>query len=185
MLRDVLAITATIVILAVGTASAFWEVVLFGTTITGARTVAPKPAAKERVPAKVTGAVKAIDKQERTVTLVDPPGGTLTLAVQDPQKLDAMKVGDPVVATYYEALVIQVRPAGAARPGIPASEAMVTSKQGDTAAGPIESQVTLTAAIGAVDGKNGMLTIKGLDGDAETVKAGAALAVSLEKPAGM
>ena len=191
MVKDVLAITATIVILAVGTASAFWEVVLFGTTITGARTVAPKPAAKERVPAKVTGAVKAIDKQERTVTLVDAPGGTLTLAVQDPQELDAMKVGDPVVATYYEALVIQVRPAGAARPGIPA-------------VGPIESQVTLTAAIRAVDGKNGMLTITGLDGDAETVKvrdpeiltgikAGdlvqltltPALAVTLEKPAGM
>lgn len=192
MVKDVLAITATIVILAVGTASAFWEVVFFGHTITGARTVAPKPeATKERAAAKTTGTVKAIDKEERTVTLVDSPGGTLTLAVQDPQTLDAARVGDLVVATYYEALVVQVRPAGAAKPG-------------DMAAGPIESQVTLTAAVAAVDGKNGMLTIKGLEGDAETVKVGdpkiltgikagdlvqltftPALAVALEKRAGM
>jgi hypothetical protein len=41
MVKDVLAITATIVILAVATASAFWEVVLLWHTITGARAVAP------------------------------------------------------------------------------------------------------------------------------------------------
>jgi len=169
MVKDVLSITATIVILAVGTASAFWEVVLFGHRIMGAQSVEPKPAAKERAAAQETGTVKAIDKEDRTVTLVGQPGGTLALPVRDPQKLDAVKVGDPVVATYYEALVIQVRPAGAAMPGISASDAMITSKQGDIAAGPIESEVTLTAAITAVNGKNGML-IKGLDGEAETVK---------------
>ena len=164
MVKDVLSMTATIVILAVGTASAFWDVVLFGHRIIGAQTVAPKPAAKERAAAQVTGTVQAIDKEDRTVTLVGQPGGTLALPVQDPQKLDAVKVGDPVVATYYEAL---------------------------------------TAAITAVNGKNGML-IKGLDGEAETMKvrdpqiltgirAGdlvqltftPALAVALEKPAGM
>src|SRR5262245_11510260 len=131
MVKDVLSITATIVILAVGTASAFWGVVFFGHRIMGAQTVAPKPAAKERAAAQVTGTVQAIDKEDRTVTLVGQPGGTLALPVRDPQKLDAVKVGDPVVATYYEAL---------------------------------------TAAITAVNGKNGMLTVKGLDGEAETMK---------------
>ena len=115
MLRDVLAITATIVILAVGTAFAFWNGVLFGQTITAPKSVAPKPAAK------------------RTVTLVDRLRGTLTLPVQDPQKLADVKIGDPVVAT---------------------------SKPEDIAASPVESQVTLTVAIVAVDGTNGMLTIK-------------------------
>ena len=180
MIKDVLAISATILILAVGTASAFWEVVLFGHTITKAQPAAPKPAAGERATVKVTGTVKAIDKDEQSVTLVDPPNGTLTLAVQDPRRLDGVKVGDPVVATYF----------------------MVTSEPGDSAARPIESQVTLTVA--AVDGKNGVLTIKGLEGDAKTakvqdpkiltgIKAGdlvqltftPALAVELDKPAGM
>lgn len=133
MLRDVLAITATIVILAVGTAFAFRDGVLFGQTITGPPIVAPKPAAK------------------RTVTLVDRLRGTLTLPVQDPQKLADVKIGDPVVAT---------------------------SKPEDIAASPVESQVTLTVAIVAVDGTNGMLTIKDPEGDAETVKV-------QDKPAGM
>ena len=133
MVRDVLAITATIVILAVGTAFAFRDGVLFGQTITGPPIVAPKPAAK------------------RTVTLVDRLRGTLTLPVQDPQKLADVKIGDPVVAT---------------------------SKPEDIAASPVESQVTLTVAIVAVDGTNGMLTIKDPEGDAETVKV-------QDKPAGM
>jgi len=134
MLRDVLAITATIVILAVGTAFAFRDGVLFGQTITGPPIVAPKPAAK------------------RTVTLVDRLRGTLTLPVQDPQKLADVTIGDPVVAA--------------------------TSKPEDIAASPVESQVTLTVAIVAVDGTNGMLTIKDPEGDAETVKV-------QDKPAGM
>ena len=133
MVRDVLAITATIVILAVGTAFAFRDGVLFGQTITAPKSVAPKPAAK------------------RTVTLVDRLRGTLTLPVQDPQKLADVKIGDPVVAT---------------------------SKPEDIAASPVESQVTLTVAIVAVDGTNGMLTIKDPEGDAETVKV-------QDKPAGM
>ena len=133
MLRDVLAMTVTIVILAVGTAVAFRNVVLIGQTITEPQIVAPKPAAK------------------RTVTLVDRLRGTLTLPVQDPQKLADVKIGDPVVAT---------------------------SKPEDIAASPVESQVTLTVAIVAVDGTNGMLTIKDPEGDAETVKV-------QDKPAGM
>jgi len=179
MIKDVGAITATIVILVIGTGTALWEMVLFGHTITKAQPAASKLAARERAAVKVTGAVTAIDKNERSVTLVDPPNGTLTLAVPDPRRLDGVKVGDPVVATYY----------------------MVTSEPGDSAARPIESQVTLTVA--AVDGKNGVLTIKGLEGDAETVKAQApkiltgikagdlvqltftpALAVTLDTPAG-
>ena len=151
MLRDVLAITATIVILAVGTAFAFRDGVLFGQTITAPQSVAPKPAAKERPAARVSGGVKAIDKEERTVTLVDRLRGTLTLPVQDPQKLADVKIGDPVVAT---------------------------SKPEDIAASPVESQVTSTVAIVAVDGTNGMLTIKDPEGDAETVKV-------QDKPAGM
>ena len=74
------------------------------------------------------------------MALVDRLGGTLTLPVQDPQKLADVTIGDPVVAA--------------------------TSKPEDIAASPVESQVTLTVAIVAVDGTNGMLTIKDPEGDA-------------------
>jgi len=132
---------------------------------------ADKPAAGEIAAVKVNGTVKAVDKQKRTVTLVGPQGRTLTLAVRDPQKLDAVKVGDPVVATYYEALVIEVRPAGAAKPGVSVMDTMVTTTPGEIPAGAIESQVTVTAAITAVDAKKGTVTIKSPQGDTETVTA--------------
>jgi len=38
--------------------------------------------------------------------------------VQDPSKLDVVKVGDPVVAAYMEAVAIQVKKAGATTPGV-------------------------------------------------------------------
>jgi len=160
MVKDALAMAMVTVILTIGTASAFWDVVLFGQQISGPQTVTPKRAVKERAAAKVTGSVTAIDKKERTVTLVAPPGDTLTLTVRDPQRLDAVRIGDPVVATYYEALVIRVQPARAAPSDTPA---LVTGN-------PLERQVTLTAAIADLDERNGTLTLKGLGGDVETVK---------------
>ena len=65
---------------------------------------------------KVRGTVDAIDKEKSTVTLKGPKGRTLTLDVKDKQKLDAIKVGDPVVATYMEAVAFQVKKAGQPRP---------------------------------------------------------------------
>jgi Cu/Ag efflux protein CusF len=191
MLKDIVAMAGTILILAVG-----------ATAVAQAQS-ADKSVAGEITAVKVSGTVKAVDRQTRTVTLVGPQGGTLTLVVRDPEKLDAVKVGDPVVATYYEALVIEVRPGGAAKAGISVADAMVTTKPGEIPAAAFESQVTLTAAITAVDAKQGTVTIKGLEGDAETVKArdpkmlagvkagdlvqltyNRALAVALDKPAG-
>ena len=74
MIKDVGAITATIVILVIGTATALWEMVLFGPTITKALPAAPKLVARERAAVTVTGAVTAIDKNERSVTLDTPAG---------------------------------------------------------------------------------------------------------------
>src|SRR5262245_22316490 len=52
------------------------------------------------------GTVEAIDKEKQTVTLKGAKGKTLTVKVRDPQKLDAIKVGDPVIGKYYESLMI-------------------------------------------------------------------------------
>jgi len=193
MLKDVLAMTAAIVILTVGTASAFWDVVFFGQKVAGATTAAPKPAPAERATATTIGSVKVIDTEDSTLTLVSPPALTLTLVVHDPQLLDGLRVGDPVAVTYYEALVIQLEPAGAA-----------TSVPDDLDARRSARPVTFIAGIAGVDGKRGTLTIKRLRGALETMKvrdartltgvrAGdlvqltfmPAVVVSLEKSAGM
>ena len=154
------------------------------------------------VAVKVRGTVDAIDKDKGTVTLKGPKGRTVTLEVRDKQKLDAIKVGDPVAATYMEAVVIQARKAGTAAPGVTTQETRISSKPGETPAGAIGREVTVTAAITALDKNAHTVTIKGPQGGTETIKAkdpknlealkvgdmvdityAQALAVTLDKPA--
>jgi hypothetical protein len=129
------------------------------------------PARGEVATVKVHGTISAIDKDARTITLKGPKGRTLTLDVQDPSKLDVVKVGDPVVATYMEAAAIQVRKAGSAAPGASVQESRVSSKPGENPAGAIAREVTVTATITAINTKAPQtVTIKGPRGHEETVK---------------
>jgi Cu/Ag efflux protein CusF len=163
----------------------------------------------EKMPAKsvtaattIRGTVAAVDKDAGTVTLKGPKGRTVTLEVKDRQKLDAIKVGDPVVATYMEALAFRVQKAGTATPGTTVQESRVSSKPGETPAGAIGREVTATVTITAIDKKAQTVTVKGPRGHTETIKAQdpknleaikvgdlveitytQALAVSLDKPA--
>ena len=52
--------------------------------------------------------VTALDKKKQTVTLEGPNGGTVTIKVEDPKKLDNVVVGNLVEAVYREAVVISV-----------------------------------------------------------------------------
>jgi hypothetical protein len=150
----------------------------------------------------VRGTISAIDKDKSTVTLKGPKGNTMTLEVRDKSKFDVIKVGDPVVATYVEALGFQARKAGTTAPGVSVQESRVSSKPGETPAGAMGREITITATITAIDKKAMTVTIKGPSGETETIKAKdpknldavkvgdlvdvtytQALAVSLDKPA--
>ena len=131
---------------------------------------AAKPKVQEAAVVTVRGTVEAIDTEKQTVTLKGPKR-TLTVHVRDPKKLEAIKVGDPVVAKYYEALAFEVKKPGAATPGTTAQQGVATSKPGETPAGAIGQQVTVTVTIVAIDKKADTATIKGPDGTTETVKA--------------
>ena len=171
---------------------------------------APAPARTEPLPGKgeasatkVRGTVDAVDKEKGTVTLKGPKGRRVTLAVKDTSKLDAIAVGDPVVATYIEAVAFQVRKAGSgAAPGMSVKEERATSKPGETPAGAVAREITVTATIDAIDKKGKTVTIRGPEGNAETIKVrnpknlegvkvgdlvdityAQALAVALDKPA--
>ena len=99
-----------------------------------------------------------------------PRSGGLTLDVKDPSKFETVKVGDPVVAAYVEAIAIQVKKAGTAAPGVSTQESRVSSKPGETPAGAIAREVTVVGTITAIDKKNQKVTIKGPQGNQETVK---------------
>src|SRR5215831_18487971 len=141
---------------------------------------------------KVRGTVDAIDKDKGTVTLKGPKGNKLTLDVQDKSKLDAVNVGDPVVATYVEALAFKLVKPGTGAPGVTAQEARVSSKPGETPAGAVGRQITATVTVTAINKKAHSVTVKAQDpknldlikvGDLVDITYTQALAVSLDKPA--
>ena len=118
----------------------------------------------------VRGWIDAVDKANRTVTLRGPRGGTVTLDVKDPSKLDAVAVGDPVVAAFMEALALQVKKVPGGKPGVIVTEARATSPPGETPSGAVGREVVVTATITAVDRKGQTVTIKGARGNTETIK---------------
>jgi Cu/Ag efflux protein CusF len=121
---------------------------------------------------KVRGTVSAIDKDAGTVTLKGPKGRSLTIEVMDKQKLDVIKVGDPVVAAYVEAVAFRVQKAGSgATPSVSVQETRVSSKPGETPAGAVGREVTATVTITAIDKKAHTVTVKGPRGGVETIKA--------------
>ncbi|HKA61151.1 MAG TPA: hypothetical protein VKH83_01940 [Methylomirabilota bacterium] len=161
-----------------------------------------KPAVGEARQVKMRGTISAIDKEKSTVTLKGQKGRTITLDVQDPSKLDVLKVGDPVVGTYIEAIAVEVKKAGSAVPGAAVEERRAGSKPGENPAGVMARQITVTATVTGVNKQAPSVTIKGPGGKVETVKvqdaknianvkAGdlveityvQALAVALDKPA--
>ena len=131
---------------------------------------AAKPKRQEAAVITLRGTVEAIDKEKQTVT-IKGPNRTLTVQVRDPKKLEAIKVGDPVVGKYYEALALEVKKPGAATPGMTAQQGTATSKPGAPPAGVVGQQVTVTVTIVEIDKKAGTVTVKGPEGGTETVKA--------------
>lgn len=72
---------------------------------------------KERAPGSETRraqtlrfTVRAIDLKAPSLIVADAQGHVVTLAVQEPKRLEALKVGDTVDVTYFESLMISVSP---------------------------------------------------------------------------
>ncbi len=70
-----------------------------------------KPAGVAGQQTTLTVAVAAIDLKAPSVTFKGPGGGTRTIKVRDPAKLQGVSVGDMVDLTYAEALAIKVEKA--------------------------------------------------------------------------
>jgi Cu/Ag efflux protein CusF len=119
---------------------------------------------------RVRGTVSAVDKENKTITLKGPRGRTVTLDVQDPSKLEAVKVGDPVIGSYVEAVTVQLKPAGSATPSATVSEARGGSKPGENPAGAIRREITVTGKIVRIDAKAQRVTLEGPKGGQETIK---------------
>lgn len=74
-----------------------------------------KPGGKRTHQTTLVATVVGLNKRESTATLKGPRGKTATVKVNDPSKLDNVKVGDLVEVVYTEALAISVEKPEAAK----------------------------------------------------------------------
>ena len=132
--------------------------------------VKAKPAVmKERV-VTLTGTVEAVDLTNRVVTIKGSKGKTVNLKVgEEAKNLDQVKVGDRVVAKYYESIAFQLAKPGEAE-GVKAKQAVAAAKPGALPAAAMANQVTVTATIEDISPKKTYVTLKGPDGKTVDVK---------------
>jgi hypothetical protein len=135
----------------------------------GCATDQEKPTVERSWVETTTATVEALDLTNRIVTLRGPQGNVMSLTVDESVKnLPQVKVGDQVVAKYYESVAVRM-----AEPGDPAATAasgLTAAKPGGMPAGVAARQVTVTASVEAIDKKTPSITLKGPEGNVVTVR---------------
>jgi ribosomal 50S subunit-recycling heat shock protein len=139
----------------------------------------PKPAGSppsgeitEAVEAQAT--VTAIDQTTRMVTLQGPEGKETTVHVdKSARNLSQVKVGDIVKVAYVQQVTWQVQKpgGGAASTDVQAEQAAVRAEPGQMPAGAVGQRVSFAATIEAIDTAKGTVTLKGPQGNNQTIKA--------------
>ena len=104
--------------------------------------------------------VENVDLASRRVTLRDAKGELRTVTVpQEVTRLAEIKAGDTVKATYYENIVLRVKPHG--EPDVDTHASADTPGVGARPAGTSASQQTITATITAIDLNEPSISLKG------------------------
>ena len=132
----------------------------------------PEPAKIENT-REVTATVESIDVATRMLTLRNAEGESFTFqAAPEIRNLPQVKVGDKVVARYYEALAAQLRRRGdgTGETEAPVVEAAVgRAALGEKPAAAIGTQTTQTVRVTAIDKKNHVVNFYGSDGLARSL----------------
>jgi len=107
-----------------------------------------------------TATIEAIQANTRELT-VKLPDGTSTIIVVGPdvKQFDSMKVGDVITATYYDNVVLRLKPHGEAP--VDSATSAITSANQAKPGGTAAVQRTITVTITAIDPKVPSITFKG------------------------
>ena len=150
--------------------------VLFSLSVVGgamAQEKAPakaKPEVKRENVVTLTGTVEAVDVANRVVTIKGSKGRTVDLKVgEEAKNLDQVKVGDKVVAKYYESIAFRMKKPGEAE-GVKAEQAVGSAKPGEVPAAVLANQVMVTATVEEISPKKTYVTLKGPGGKTVDVK---------------
>jgi hypothetical protein len=113
--------------------------------------------------------VTAIDRPNRTATLVNAEGETKTVKVpSDVKSFDALKVGDHVDIDYYESIALKLLPKGT-KPSMSQTTASSPMGQGGGGVAAGARETTVSAEIISVDPRTNKITFKGPRGNTQTV----------------
>jgi Cu/Ag efflux protein CusF len=115
--------------------------------------------------------IQAIDPATRSITLRAENGDEDTFTVgPEVKRFNELKVGDKIRATYYEALVFQLRKPGAA--SAPSGDAAAAGRIKEVPGAAVGTQQTRTVTVKAVDMNAPSITVVTPDGRTVTRKVG-------------
>jgi Cu/Ag efflux protein CusF len=118
---------------------------------------------------KLTGTVKAVDLDKKTVTVEGSKGRVETIDAKEARNLDQVKVGDKVTVTYTQALAVFVRK-GDEPPSTSENQTVQLAPKGEKPGGVVARTVQLTGTIQSVDAKKRMVDVRVPAGDVRTFK---------------
>jgi Cu/Ag efflux protein CusF len=116
---------------------------------------------------KLTGTVKAVDPQNKTVTVEGSGGRTVTVNAENARNLDQVKVGDKVNLRYTEELALFVRKSDA-QPSAAQTDMVALAPKGEKPAGLMARTVELTGSVESIDAKKRTVSVKGPAGNVRT-----------------
>ena len=117
------------------------------------------------------GKIVEVNKAKKLVTIEGTGGRRLYLKVENPYNLDAAKVGEPVVAHFYEVVTIRKKKPGETVPSASLKEGIATAQPGQVPGAVAGQQASVLVTVDAIDEANGTVSVKGPDGTVEKVKA--------------
>jgi hypothetical protein len=130
---------------------------------------AKMPSASVSKTTTMTATVTAIDIPGRIITLKGPKGNSATFHVGEAAKnFGQIKVGDTVVAKYYESYALKVT-----KPGAPAADAVTATAAapvGAMPAGAVVQSDSIKAKVTAIGKKKDWVTLVGPEGNSVTIK---------------
>ena len=120
---------------------------------------------------KLSGTVKAIDMDKKTVTIEGTGGRTVVVDAKNARNLDQVKVGDKVNLNYIESMALFVRKSDAPPSVTETQEVQLTTK-GEKSAGLVTKTIELTGSVESIDTKKRTVAVKGPAGNVRTFKVG-------------
>ena len=118
---------------------------------------------------KLTGTVKAVDLEKKTVTVEGSGGRVETIDAKDARNLEQVKVGDKVTVRYTQALAVFVTK-GDEPPSTSDKQTVQLAPKGQKPGGVVARTIQLTGTVQSVDARKRMVDVRVPAGDVRSFK---------------